>query len=445
MANLFSPPDGPVRLLDAGAGEGALTAAFVGRWHGTMAIHADAYEIDDRVAPTLAANLARLTRDNVDAKSFQSDFLEAAATMIRLGRGPRFTRAILNPPYRKIGTASRERRLAEAAGLETVNLYSAFVGLALELMQPDGEVVAIIPRSFCNGPYYRPFRKWLFARAALRRIHLFESRRDAFSSDDVLQENIIVHLVRGAVQDDVEVSTSTGGNFADLATQSYPFAQIVEPGDVDQVINIPTRVQACDQSPFSSTLADLGFDVATGPVVAFRLRDHLRPTLEHDAVPLLYPQHLKAGRVVWPIEGKKPNAIMHNDVTRKWLVPSGWYVIVKRFSSKEERRRVAATLCDPAILPASVFGIENKLNLLHERKRPLPEMVARGLAAYLNTTAVDRAFRLFSGHTQVNATDLRRMKFPTRAQLEAIGHTAKHLPPADQAEIDLCVAVNGGK
>lgn len=445
MADLFSPPGSQVRLLDAGAGKGALTAAFVERWRGTAAIQVDAYEVDDRIVPALAANLSGLMGEGVEATSCESDFLEAAATMIRLERGPRYTRAILNPPCRKISTTSLERRLAGVVGLETVNLYSAFVGLALELMQPDGEIVAIIPRSFCNGPYYRPFREWLFARAALRRVHLFGSRRDAFSGDDVLQENVIVHLVRGAAQGNVEVSTSTGASLTDLIVRSTPFAQIVEPGDPDLVINIPTGDEAGERNLFAMTLADLGLDVATGPVVAFRLLDHLRARPEDGTVPLLYPQHLKDSRVVWPIEGKKPNAITRSNVTEKWLVPSGWYVIVKCFSSKEERRRVVATLCNPSALPGSALGIENKLNFLHEGKRPLPEMIARGLAVYLNTTDVDRAFRLFSGHTQVNAADLRRMKFPTRAQLDAIGRAARRSPPENQAGTDACVATSIGK
>jgi len=47
-----------------------------------------------------------------------------------------------------------------------------------------------------------------------------------------------------------------------------------------------------------------------------------------------------------------------------------------------------------------------------------------GGAAFLNTEAVDEAFRRFNGHTQVNATDLRNMKYPSRATLLAIGEAA---------------------
>lgn len=50
--------------------------------------------------------------------------------------------------------------------------------------------------------------------------------------------------------------------------------------------------------------------------------------------------------------------------------------------------------------------------------------LAIGLAAFLNTSLVDLYFRIFNGHTQVNATDLRSLRYPNRAQLEQLGRIA---------------------
>lgn len=440
MASLFSPPQGAVRLLDAGGGEGALTEAFIGQWQATGPIAADVYEIDEAIIPVLTANLAKLETDRIQLHPVHADFIDAASGRIGHEDWERYNRAILNPPYRKIATSSRERLLCRAAGLETVNLYSAFVGLALELLEAGGELVAIIPRSFCNGPYYRPFRKWLFARAALKQIHLFDSRRSAFAADDVLQENVIIHLVRDGEQGDVRISTSSDAAFLDQRTMTYPSERIVAADDPELIIHIPTDDTHIPDERFTVTLDAIGLTVATGPVVDFRMQKHLHAQAVERSVPLLYPHHMKDGRLTWPIEGKKPNAIAENSATHKWLVPKGWYVLVKRFSSKEERRRVVATLVDPSLLPGDMLGIDNKLNLLRQGRQPLPEMVARGLAAYLNTSEVDRSFRLFSGHTQVNASDLRRMKFPTLQQLETIGRAALASSANDQDAIDACVA-----
>jgi adenine-specific DNA-methyltransferase len=441
MASLFElPSKNAVRLLDAGAGQGALTAAFIDRTQGTARIAVTAFEFDDQILPDLRANLAALRqRANVECELIEGDFIEEATNRICLGKGARYTHAILNPPYKKIGNDSKHRALLRAAGLETVNLYSGFVGLALELLEPSGELVAIIPRSFCNGPYYQPFRRFIMRRAAIRHIHLFDSRNKAFKDDGVLQENIILKLARGAEQGAVTVSTSTDDSFADYAEKQHAFARIVFPDDADQFIHIPTGddEQILERASFGHTLADLGLTVSTGPVVDFRMREDLRADPEAGTVPLLYPGHFNGTGLQWPKPGfKKPNAIRDTTATRKWLYPNGFYAVVRRFSSKEERRRIVANVIDPARLPAAMIGIENHLNVFHTKRQPISEDLAHGLSAYLNATAVDTYFRRFNGHTQVNATDLRAMRYPSRDALIALGQWAKVRASVSQDEID---------
>ncbi|SCD34516.1 MULTISPECIES: hypothetical protein [unclassified Streptomyces] len=107
--------------------------------------------------------------------------------------------------------------------------------------------------------------------------------------------------------------------------------------------------------------------------------------------------------------------------TEKMTFPSGYYVVVKRLSSKEEKRRVVATVFDPEVTPHSRIGFENHVNVFHREGAGLPRDVARGLCFWLNSTLLDRLIRRFSGHTQVNATDLRNLRYPSEAQLQAIG------------------------
>jgi len=328
-----------------------------------------------------------------------------------------------------------------SVGIETVNLYSAFVALSLCLLADQGQLVAIIPRSFCNGPYYRPFREFILARAALQHIHLFGSRSKAFRDDDVLQENIIIRLERGAEQGSVTVTTSTDDTFGDLATHEYPFERIVFPDDPERFIHVPTSPgkNAIELIPaIRHFLGDLGIAVSTGPVVDFRLRQHLRDMPEAGTVPLLYPAHFSGRCVTWPIPGmKKPNAIQRSAQTEKWLFPNGHYCVVRRFSAKEEKRRIVASVVDPRLFDgAPALGLENHLNVFHENRHGLPEALAHGLAAFLNTTAVDESFRRFNGHTQVNATDLRAMKYPSRKALIELGEWAIRQGELTQPTID---------
>lgn len=60
---------------------------------------------------------------------------------------------------------------------------------------------------------------------------------------------------------------------------------------------------------------------------------------------------------------------------------------------------------------------------------------ALGLALFLNSTVVDSHFRVFSGHTQVNATDPRQMRYPSHEQLLELARLAT-VEVSDQAAID---------
>ncbi len=446
MAGLFYPAtEGACRLLDPGAGIGSLSSAFLERCiSGDLSfskVKITAFEFDEILHKELENTFASYSeRISLSCEIVGGDFIEEAINRIQFCRNDNFSHAILNPPYKKISSDSRHRFLLRQAGIETVNLYSAFVALALALMEPHGQVVAIIPRSFCNGPYYRPFRNFILERAAIRQIHLFESRNTAFKDDGVLQENIIIMLEHGGQQGDVKVTTSTDDSFVDLAAHVYPFDRIVFPDDPERFIHVPTspgRNAIELSSAVRYSLEELGIQVSTGPVVDFRLKDHLRGMPEPGAVPLLYPGHFSGQCTEWPKpDMKKPNAILRNPDTEKWLFPIGFYCVVRRFSSKEEKRRIVASVVQPDTFPnAEVLGFENHLNVFHERKHGLPEALARGLAAFLNTTAVDECFRRFNGHTQVNATDLKLMKYPSRELLMALGKTAKGLP-SDQQTID---------
>ena len=163
--------------------------------------------------------------------------------------GGTFTHAILNPPYKKIGAASGHRAALRRAGMETSNLYTGFMFLAAQRLEPGGEMVAIVPRSFCNGPYFKPFRERFFAMMGLRHVHVFEKRDSAFKGDEVLQENVIIRAVRGAAPSTVGITTSRGGDFEfeadtrecigeDMTRRVADYASVIRPDDPDAFVHI---------------------------------------------------------------------------------------------------------------------------------------------------------------------------------------------------------------
>lgn len=456
MASMFPPiKSGNIKLLDPGAGIGCLTSAFladISTRYPQFHIDVDTFELDLAMCCVLEKTLSLCEKTVKSPSTFKwaihhCDFIEEITKNVSLQGGlwPQhmklYTHCIMNPPYKKISSSSQHRHCLRSAGIETVNLYSAFAALALSTLEPAGHMVAIIPRSFCNGPYYRPFRDFILKNAAIHHIHLFNSRNKAFKNDKVLQENIIILLERNGKQTDVKITTSTDDSFSDFAEHIFPFNRIVNPKDPEHFIHIPTskRRTAFDISPsLAYTLDDIGVQVSTGPVVDFRMKEYLKEMPDNETVPLLYPCHLSYQSTQWPKENtKKPNAIIYNENTAKWLYPVGFYTGVRRFSAKEEKRRVVAGIVNPATFKnAQMLGFENHLNIFHSNKRGLPETLARGLSIFLNSKIVDDYFRRFNGHTQINATDLKLLKYPSRERLCQLGVWATQQETLTQDIID---------
>jgi adenine-specific DNA-methyltransferase len=439
MAEQFNTPTGHIHLLDPGAGIGTLTAAFVERLLGTShrvkSCSITAYEVETAFLTSLKQCLveccAALEDKGIQASYclHERSFIEAVAeTNLPLLFAPhiKFTHAILNPPYKKINNRSVEKKILANLGIETVNLYSAFVWLGMQRLIENGEIVAITPRSFCNGVYFRPFRKAFLEEMSIRKLHVFESRSTIFADNRVLQENIIFHANKSKNKPDiVEITSNSKDGISAVSELRYVvYQEVVKLSDPEQFIHIATNSLdsklTAQMDRFPATLNQLGLEVSTGPVVDFRLKSALRTCLNDQSVPLLYPESIKARKVQFPPnKPRKPIAIEHNLETSKWLIQPGWYVLIKRFSAKEEKRRIVAAVCSP--MDATVIGIENHLNYYHAKGKSMNPDLAKGLAAFLNSTLFDSFFRQFSGHTQVNATDLRRVKYPCEADLIQLG------------------------
>ncbi|MFQ5745073.1 MAG: BsuBI/PstI family type II restriction endonuclease [Acidobacteriota bacterium] len=453
MASMFKNQRPSMHLLDAGAGVGSLTAAWVtelcGRDQKPTEIEVTAYEIEQDFTPYLTTTLESCQREcervgiRMKWEVLQEDFIEAGVTMLTgslfASRRHQFTSAILNPPYRKIHSESTERHLLRGIGVETSNLYTAFLAIVIRLLEAGGELIAICPRSFCNGPYFRTFRRTFLQEMALQRIHVFESREHAFRDDEVLQENVILYAVKGGKRGKVVISSSMGPEDKHVVVREVEHDEVVRPANPDAFIYIaPDELSdrvAGLMEKFSASLSDLGLEVSTGRVVDFRAREFLRDRPAKRTSPLIYPANLSGGFVKWPLKTRKPQALVVALETHELLVPTGWYVLVKRFSAKEERRRVTAALYDPGRVKADRVGFENHLNYYHRGGRCVPKNLAKGLAAFLNSRLVDLYFRQFSGHTQVNATDLRSLKYPPLDTLERLGaQIGKKFP--DQSELD---------
>lgn len=385
IANLVTlPQHGTLRVLDPGAGIGSLTAAIVTkvmRENPDLGLEIVAVEVDPRLVPHLEQTLeecralAASGGLGLSAVAVNQDLVEMATGWKR-ELFNQFDVVLMNPPYRKLASRSIERRSLSALGIDSPNLYSTFLAIGALALAPGGQLIAITPRSFMNGPYFGAFRRFLLSQVRLDHIHVFESRSTIFADSGVLQENVAFSAKRWASSSKVKLSISRG-HTDDAIAREVPYEEIVRPNDRHQFIHIPTSQADTDVSEvfasLPSTIFESGIQVSTGKVVDFRSREHLLSELRDVYVPLIYPGNLREGLVFWPKSIKKPQGLALNEATKKLILPNERFVLAKRFSSREEKRRVVAAVYEPEQDGRLGVGFENHLNVFHASDRGLSQ------------------------------------------------------------------------
>jgi len=446
MAGLIPMNERSIRVLDPGIGTGILSCAVIEEFvKHEQASHLSlyAYETDPSnlaTAETVLGHATKWAQDSdldIEFHLFDRDFVLAGLDLLGVeghlvpGVPVAYDAIIMNPPYFKLN-ASDPRVLAtvKLAGRQT-NIYSLFLSVAAQLLGPSGVLVSINPRSFASGQYFQAFRQSFFHRVRPTSIHLFDSRKGLFPGADTLQETMILAVqIRSNADARNTVSITASEGLDDIDEPRHvevPLTDILLPKPERRLI-IPTSDEDCRVlrvvRAWTTTLPQLDLKISTGPVVPFRTKEIL---LKEDAsemgrvLPLLWMNNLSQMRVEWPLRNHKPEFILDVPQSSRLLVPNERFVLLRRFSAKEERKRLVAAVVPDAMMTTARIGIENHVNFIHRGMHGLERNLALGLALLLNSSTMDRYFRILNGNTQVNAYDLRSIPLPDRSIIEEMG------------------------
>ncbi|MCY4054018.1 MAG: N-6 DNA methylase [Hyphomicrobiales bacterium] len=447
MAAMITPRP-KIRLLDPAAGAGILLCAAVEALVKSPQppgkIDIVAYEIDPELAWHLRQVLDNLTvwaktkvvKVKVDIRC--CDFILSEAKFLNSGLHA-YDAVIINPPYFKVGKNDPRAVAARSVVHGQPNIYGLFMAVSAALLVPGGDFVSITPRSFASGPYFRKFREEFFAMMRPIRTHVFGSRKDAFSRDEVLQENVILHGIHhvgwheGKNKHCMTVSSSAG--LSDLGT-AHAFeiylSHALDAANLATPFRLPVSrddtaiLDAIDG--WGGNLKAYGMEISTGPVVPFRATEFLSEKANGVTVPLIWMNHVRTMDVHWPSGVKKPQWIEHRPKSIRLLVTNNNYVILRRFSAKEEHKRLTAVPLLAGQLAGDMIGLENHLNYIHRPGGRLEEVETLGLAALYNSALMDGYFRCVNGNTQVSATELRAMPLPPLIEIKALGRHLQSEP-----------------
>ncbi len=356
MASRITQVSNSIQILDPGAGAGILSAAaidYIIRNKNVKEIRLVLFETHEVMLPLLKQNMMFIEEDlkkhgvELNVSIQECDFLiECKDYWLNRGGLEKYDIIISNPPYLKI--RKNDPRAMSMGDIihGQPNLYFLFMALSTRMLKEGGDYIFITPRSFASGLYFSLFRKSFFDSLSIRHVHMFKSRTGVFA-DNVLQELIITEGSNITRYNYVEITESDGINdltssntitipselCIGIGPQKYLYLPTTE-GELE-IINIVTN--------FGSTLVDNGYVMKNGPIVDFRCKDILSDS-ESGNIPVIWAYNFIEGKITYPIkDDKKPQYIQRKSENSK-LIPVGNYLFVKRFTTKEETRRIQCAM-----------------------------------------------------------------------------------------------------
>lgn len=400
MAELLLEDDPEnVNLLDPGAGTGVLAESVAATFGGPLSV--TMVEID----PILATDLRHMAAES-SAFSRSDEPTVIEENFLTFAKNPNlrnsFSRIISNPPYARITKADLSRALVRDLEIRSSNLYGAFLWKCVDLLSPGGRMVAIVPRSFCNGLQFRPLRDHMFHNGSLFRVHHFTNRNSVFGRDSVQQEVVIIGFVKSISPLNVQVTRSTGiDDLEQTSSTVFPRTRIIEDEKNDYVIRIPSADSVPEILASKGPLLPKGVDVSVGSVVDFRVSQYLRTEVEDGAVPLIGSEQFSS-------KLKSERWLKVSAETEKYVYPPGKYVIVRRLSPPEQNPRLQAIIVNSDNPLGVTF--ENHILVIHSAGFPLTQDVAAETVARLTSSTTVQQIVERTGSTQINVRDVRALQ-----------------------------------
>jgi adenine-specific DNA-methyltransferase len=469
MGNMAESNNEHISILDPGCGAAILSCAIIESLtlsnSRLESIRLDLYEIDEEILPYTRSVLDFIKHWLSDKKiSFQyvlntedfilknSSTLENETSLFSNQEIMKYDFIISNPPYFKLKKEDIRSKVSESINSGQPNIYAIFMAIASQMLCAKGQLIFITPRSYASGSYFKSFREFFFSKVSISQIHLFDSRTDAFNRDSVLQETLIIKATKkGHVDEDLIVEITSSKGISDLFTpriKRYPLNQILNFKSKEKILHVPINDEEEEIidlfRSWNGSLNKYNIQISTGPVVAFRAPEYIREIYENGTVflaPLIWLHNVHKMNISWPVN--KPNKGQYIQIcpgSQSLLIPNKNYILLRRFSAKDDKSRLIASPYFAESHLVDFIGIENKVNYIYRPKGELEQWEVVGLASILNSKLFDNYFRIFNGNVNVSATELREMPLPPLDLIKHIGQQVVRCNPEfSQVMIDRLV------
>jgi len=442
MGSLSTIRKETLNILDPGAGSGILSAAIIDalkKCSLIKQINLDLYENNADIIPLLQSNLLNIQQEcqrysiQVNFNVIEDNFI-TANQLSWTGDIPveKYDIVISNPPYKKLNKNDIESSIMSDIVYGQPNYYFLFMAMGSRLLKNDGEFIYIVPRSFSSGLYFTAFRKYFLNAMRITDLHLFTSRESiGGNNDSILQETVIIRATKSQKRiGSIKITESVGEDCFNPTSKYSANYDACVTQDGNSFLFFPVCEEDARVLEFvnqwPSNLTMLGFKMKTGIVVDFRETEWLVAENDANSIPLLWAYNFSKYRIQFPVNVYgKPQYLRNSPETKRLQMSKGNYILLKRFTSKEENKRIqCALLFENDFQMYGNLSTENHLNYIMKTNGSMSEYEMYGLFVILNSHYLDRYFRILNGSTQVNANEINSIPFPEYSDIIQMGRIA---------------------
>lgn len=331
----------------------------------------------------------------------------------------RYDLVIGNPPYGKIKLNPAVRMRFSASLYGHANLYGMFTQLSLELARKNGVVALLTPTSYLSGEYFKNLRGYISRNAIPVEMDFVSFRKGVF--EEVLQETMLAVYRKGCASEKSfnvnQIETSSG-----YGVKISPAGRFSLPDNSELPWILPKTPK---QSPsvkkmleFSSRLSDWGYKVSTGQLVWNRHKAQLQERHSRHTYPIIWAESItRDGEFFWKTDKKNHAPYFKFSLKDNSLLTTKSCILFQRTTAKEQHKRLIAAVIPQAFIDKyKGVIIENHINMIVPiTSKPLVDQHV--LSAFLNSYAVNEAFRSMSGSVAVSAYELESFPLPDATAL----------------------------
>lgn len=436
-----------IKILDPGAGIALLSCALIehivmetsSRFSQLQEIDLVVFEIDKSIIPYTRLSLNYL-KDWTAARGIrlkfalhEIDFIDEYKYVIQnnylsgLSEIPgQFDIIISNPPYFKLHKDDPRAHAADKILSGHLNIYFIFIYISACLLKNNGELLFLIPRSFCSGNYFKEFRSKLLKLIKLEHIHLFSSKCNLFEQNSVSSEAVIVRGVKTNESKTIyALDVSYSESLRDKISFNYSYSFDAE----KNIIYLPSSQAEKNVidivTSWKGSLNSLGFRISAGRLLKSKASAFMSGSSETTNNNYAAVLNLNGFSGYIKVCGE----------TKDLLIPDRNYLLLRRYNTKYDDRRISAAAyikdsSKDSLNNSGLIALDKQLLYAEKSESSsIDKDELPGIAAVLNSRLMDRYIKTAYGDINLSPDEIADLPLPP---VEIIKETGRNLLNFDQ-------------